>query len=310
MGQTIKRGFCDSFALFLPAGYAIDMRPFAASESASRQTAPAVALTIAGFDPSSGAGVTADLQVFSAHGLYGTAAITALTVQSTLGVFRSDPVDASLLLETLQQLQTDMPPRVIKIGMLANQEIVAAVVRYLRDLAERPLVVVDPVILSSSGKTLLTQPGISALVDDLLPAADWLTPNRSELLLLAQQTGNSSGHGLESEALDRLGSHLPHLHIVQTGGDDARPVDTLRLPSGEQVRFAGEHIDTTSTHGTGCAFSSALAATLVQGIDPISAVRAAKAYVRNAILAAPGLGRGHGPLGLSSRVEHRRVPGA
>lgn len=255
---------------------------------------PSVVLTIAGFDPSSGAGITADLQVFAAHGLYGTSCITALTVQSTLGVAGVEPV-AKLITPTLDHLDADLPPTGIKIGMLATAEAVQTVAAYLKKVKRRGIpVVLDPVIRSSSGAALLDAEGLTALQQELLPLVDWITPNRAELAILS---------GTESsveEGLWELASRYPHLHIVATGGDTSGDgaVDLLRSPDGELHRFEGERIQTSSTHGTGCAFSSALLARLVLGDAPKAAIAAAKAYVTEALRQAQGIGGGKGPLNL------------
>jgi len=255
---------------------------------------PPISLTIAGFDPSSGAGITADLQVFAAHGLYGTACITALTVQSTLGVSAVDPV-ANFIGQTLEHLDADLPPAGIKIGMLGSVEAVLAVAGYLRKVRGRGIpVVLDPVIRSSSGVALLDEEGLAAMQQELLPLVDWITPNQAELTVLSGVTDEVED-GLE--ALMRL---HPHLHAVATGGDceGDRTVDVLLEPDGDLHRFMGKRVMTTSTHGTGCAFSSALLAQLVLGNAPAAAVRAAKAYVTEALRQAPGLGGGNGPLNL------------
>jgi hydroxymethylpyrimidine/phosphomethylpyrimidine kinase len=267
--------------------------------SMSRRGKPAVALTIAGFDPSSGAGITADLQVFSAFGLFGTACITALTVQSTQGVAAVEPVSHHIA-ATLGHLDIDLPPAGIKIGMLGNVEAVLAVAAYLQERRGKKIpVVLDPVLFSSSGASLLGTDGLDALKRELLPLVDWITPNRDELAALSG--GNTD------DALRELGRRQPHLHIVATGGDyaGAEVVDSLLTPAGEIIRFTGERVDTTSTHGTGCAFSSALLARLISGDAPAEAVSAAKAYVIEALRRAPGLGNGKGPLNLIWPLQER-----
>jgi hydroxymethylpyrimidine/phosphomethylpyrimidine kinase len=257
---------------------------------------PPVALTIAGFDPSSGAGITADLQVFNAFGLFGTACITALTVQSTQGVAFVEPVSA-LIAPTLSHLDADLPPAGIKIGMLGNAEAVLAVAAYLRE-RRKPgsAVVLDPVFLSSCGTSLLEPEGLIALKRELLPLVDWITPNTAELAALSAHPVRTATD--VEPALRALGDEYPNLHIVATGGHLATPTDMLLTLTGEILRFEGVCIDTTSTHGTGCAFSSALLARLVLGDTPSAAVVAAKNYVTEAIRRAPGLGKGHGPLNL------------
>jgi hydroxymethylpyrimidine/phosphomethylpyrimidine kinase len=262
-------------------------------------------LTIAGHDPSSGAGITADLQTFAAHRLFGTSAITALTVQSTLGVSELQPVDPAFLQRTLDYLCADLPPSGIKIGMLGSAEIAAIVAAFVTTFNQtgkqagtqpRPVVVLDPILRASSGADLLPPQAVDTLHDQLLPAVTWITPNWSELAALTKLTvGNLS----EAEAATHaLALRHPHLHIVATAGDHSQPTDLLRLPSGEIHRFIGDHIETNSTHGTGCAFSSALLCLLVLRDSPVDAVRGAKHFVTEAIRQAPTLGHGRGPLNL------------
>lgn len=257
-----------------------------------------VVLTIAGHDPSSGAGITADLQVFAAHGLFGTSVVTALTAQSTLGVASVLPVSQDFFLEALEHLHSDLAPAGVKIGMLGTSEIVSEVTRYLRRMAAKPQIpiVFDPVLRSSSGTDLLDAEGLETLQSSLLPFVQWVTPNWPELALL---TGTTVSSVAEAEASAHLlGERYPHLYLVVTGGDQTIPVDILRLPNGEIHRFTGEHIRTTSTHGTGCAFSTALLARIILGDTPHFAVQNAKKYVAEALRSAPGLGHGPGPLNL------------
>jgi hydroxymethylpyrimidine/phosphomethylpyrimidine kinase len=262
---------------------------------------PPVALTIAGHDPSTGAGITADLQAFSAHGVFGTSVITALTVQSTLGVAAISPVPKDVFRQTLEHLRADLPPLGVKIGMLGTKEILEETIRYLQRLLQEPSkpmipIVLDPVLRSSSGATLLDPVGLEVMRSGLLPLVDWITPNWSELAVL---TGEPVSSLLEVEsAACLLGSHYPHLYVVVTGGDQATPTDLLRLPSGEIHYVPGEHIPSTSTHGTGCAFSSALLSEIILGKSPIQAVISAKSYVTESIRSAPGIGHGRGAMNL------------
>jgi hydroxymethylpyrimidine/phosphomethylpyrimidine kinase len=255
-------------------------------------------LTIAGHDPSSGAGITADLQVFAAHGCFGTSVVTALTVQSTLGVASVLPVSRPFFLDALDHLHADLPPEGVKIGMLGSAEIVEDVASYLLRLGSKSKIrsVLDPVLRSSSGAGLLDPEGLGALQTSLLPAVQWVTPNWQELAVLTGATVTSLAQAEASAHL--LGERYPHLYVVVTGGDQPVPVDLLRLPSGEVHRFAGEQIQTTSTHGTGCAFSSALLSRIILGDTPKNSVQNAKNYVVEALRRAPGLGHGKGPLKL------------
>ena len=240
-------------------------------------------LTIAGFDPSSGAGITADLAVFAAHGYFGVSAITGLTVQSTQGVRRTQPVDPALLADTLACLADDIEIAGIKIGMLAtaaNIEVVAAFIATRQGIP----VVLDPVLRSSSGRDLLEPEAVATLRERLLPLATWVTPNREELAA--------------------LGSIPPHIHLVVTGGDhDA--TDRLIIHSHETLLHS-KRVESHATHGTGCAFSSALLCRLVEGVPPTEAARQAKQYVTEAIRRAPTIGRGHGPMALGWPLTYRR----
>lgn len=257
-------------------------------------------MTVAGFDPSSGAGMTADLKIFAAHGLYGMAAVTALTVQSTQGVRRVEPVDAGLLRETLACLAEDVSVAGVKIGMLATRANVAAVAEFLRVArVPRGRVVLDPVLRSSSGKVLLEADGVEALCDELLPQVGWVTPNLAELAVLAGveidgREAVQAGARRLAEMVEQRGN--AELNVVVTGGHAARPDDFLLTAEGGEHWFAGERMETRATHGTGCSFSSALLCRVVMGDGPVAAVGAAKQYVREAMEAAYPVGKGNGPL--------------
>ncbi|HEX4156700.1 MAG TPA: bifunctional hydroxymethylpyrimidine kinase/phosphomethylpyrimidine kinase [Acidobacteriaceae bacterium] len=279
-----------------------------AGDGERRPTVVLTGLTIAGFDPSSGAGVTADLQVFAAHGLFGVSAITSLTMQSTLGVAAVQAVDGAWIRRTLEHLTEDLPVAGIKIGMLGSEAAVRAVAEFLRNLRGRQgvalgmsavPVVLDPVLRSSSGHELLSGPGVEALVAELLPLVGWATPNWAELAVLSgREVGNL---GQAAEAAAELGRRYSGLGVVATGGDAAEtvgPVDLLWTAEGGVREFRGAWVETRATHGTGCAFSSALLARLVLGDGPVEAVAAAKSYVAEAMRSAPGVGHGRGPLNL------------
>jgi hydroxymethylpyrimidine/phosphomethylpyrimidine kinase len=266
-------------------------------------------LTIAGFDPSSGAGVTADLMAFAAHGLFGTSCITALTVQSTLGVRSTHPVSDKIVAETLDCLNADLRPHGIKIGMLATEDNIIAICSYIIELrvrhaqmqesAEVPIVL-DPVLRSSSGRELLALAGLTALHEQLLPLVDWVTPNLEELAILS---GEPVGHrGDVPNACQVLQAQVAkkksgrRLGVLATGGHLDPPNDFLLMPGGETVWLSGERVNTTSTHGTGCALSSAFLSRLVLGSTPQQAAREAKLYVTGALQAAKGIGKGRGPM--------------
>jgi hydroxymethylpyrimidine/phosphomethylpyrimidine kinase len=275
-------------------------------------------LTIAGFDPSAGAGVTADLMVFAAHGLYGTAVLTALTVQSTLGVLASHPVDSAILADMLDCLDQDLRPAGVKIGMVASSDNVSVISEYLGTLrvtgSERAYapVVCDPVLVSSSGRELLDSKGVERLQEKLLPLVDWVTPNVAELSLLAGLPVRSledmaiAGRRLQYQVATEIGGR--RLGVFAKGGHLDKPDDLLLTPEGDEHWLAGERIETNATHGTGCALSSAFLARLVLGDEPLKAAGKAKDYVAEAMRKAPGIGQGKGPMGLlwPLQVEQRQ----
>jgi hydroxymethylpyrimidine/phosphomethylpyrimidine kinase len=258
-----------------------------------------VCLTIAGFDPSSGAGISADLKTFAAHGVYGVAAITAFTIQSTQGVRAMEPVRPSLFRETLGYLAADIPLAGVKLGMLATAGLVAEAEHFLRVRPElRERVVLDPVLRSSSGAALLDVEGTALLRERLLGVVGWVTPNLDELALLTGvEVRRKEQVPAAAERLARQAASAgnPGIAIVVTGGHLDRPDDYLLL-GGKGVWLPGERVETRSTHGTGCAFSSALVAQLVRGREGSEAVEAAKRYVVGALRAAYPMGQGRGPL--------------
>jgi hydroxymethylpyrimidine/phosphomethylpyrimidine kinase len=254
-------------------------------------------LTIAGFDPSSGAGVTADLMVFAAHGLFGTSCITSLTVQSTVGVLSSVTVLPETVGATLDCLVRDLPPVGVKIGMLATAATVEAVADFLNVLrgeSRRVPVVLDPVVRSSSGRELLDPAGVVVLREKLLPLVDWVTPNLEELGVLTGRSVRRREDMVDAAfALQGMGSEL---NVMATGGHLDPPDDLLLSVEGEVVWLPGEKVAGRSTHGTGCALSSALLSRLVLGDAAKDAAALAKEYVAEAIRTATPMGEGQGPM--------------
>jgi hydroxymethylpyrimidine/phosphomethylpyrimidine kinase len=259
------------------------------------QTQPVV-LTIAGFDPSSGAGITADIKTIAAHGCYGVACITALTVQSTQGVSRVEALPAPLVTETLEELSRDLEIAAVKIGMLGSAEVVAAVSDFLKS-GKISNAVLDPILRSSSGARLLEPKGEKLMGERLLPLATVITPNLDEAAALT---------GLPVTNLDEMKAAAMRLHelgaanVVVTGGHLEKAIDLLSFthPNGgiETQVFKAERQRSRSTHGTGCAFASAVACHLAHGRQLPEAVLLAKAYVAAAITHAQPLGRGAGPV--------------
>ncbi|WP_213803548.1 bifunctional hydroxymethylpyrimidine kinase/phosphomethylpyrimidine kinase [Granulicella sp. dw_53] len=265
-------------------------------------------LTIAGFDPSSGAGVTADLMVFAAHGLFGTSAITSLTVQSTQGVRSTHPIAPDVLLATLRCLAEDLPPAGIKIGMLGSAAATMAVIEFVEELRSHlphiPIVL-DPVLRSSSGRELLEPEGVELVRTRLLPLVDWITPNIDELGFLSGLSVVTKAEVPNAaQVLQRLGAAL---NVLATGGHLTPPDDLLFAVEAEPVWLPGEYIASRSTHGTGCALSSALLSRLVLGDEPYAAALAAKQYVSEAIRTATPRGMGRGPLNHLWPVDFRSL---
>jgi hydroxymethylpyrimidine/phosphomethylpyrimidine kinase len=266
---------------------------------------PPIILTIAGFDPSSGAGVTADIKTIAAHGCYGVACITALTVQSTAGVRRVFPVEVELVRETLEELASDIELAAVHIGMLATGKLVQVVADFLAR-RKPPNVVLDPILKSSSGADLLDGPGIRLLREKLLPLATVVTPNVDEAAVLS---------GLEVTNLEQMRAAALRLHamgaaaVAVTGGHLDTAIDLLSIagPGGvEEIVFKSERLRSNSTHGTGCAFSTAVACRLASGRSLPEAVLLAKSYVSEAIMNAYPLGRGTGPVNHLYGVRRNR----
>ena len=264
---------------------------------------PVILLSIAGYDPSSGAGITADIKTAAAHSCYAVTCITALTIQSTQGVFGVQTLDPGLVTRTLAALVNDLEIAAVRVGMLGSGEVAAAVGDFL---AERklPNVVLDPVISSSSGATLLDEQGVEILRKRLLPSCDVITPNVNEAATLTEADPVALDSPWE-EALPRLRATARRLRelgsraVVITGGHLLQANDYLlyeEKSSDKEEVFPGMHLESRSTHGTGCAFATALACQLAHGNSLPEAVRAAKEYVRKAIMAAYPMGQGNGPI--------------
>lgn len=242
------------------------------------------ALTIAGYDPTSGAGITADLQVFASHGVAGVSAITALTVQSSKGVQRVESVSPDLLAETLDFWGQNGTIKGVKLGMLGTAALVEVVTDFLKQShVPRERIVLDPVIRSSSGAELLEREGVQRLISGLLPLVGWVTPNLDEAAaLLGEPVAGRENLPDQAVRLAKLGGD--GLNVVITGGHLDSPDDFLRTSSGEEVWFPGERVEAASihgTHGTGCVFSSALLCRLLLGDEAADAVRRAKGCVVN-----------------------------
>lgn len=251
-----------------------------------------VVLTIAGYDPSSGAGITADIKTIAAHGCYGVSCITALTVQSTRGVRRVEPVPGKIIAATLQELMRDVKIAAVKIGMLGSAEAARAVAQFLRRHKPRH-VVLDPIMKASSGAELISPQGLKILKQDLLAAATVITPNVDEAsAFTGVKISRAEDMALAADRLHEMGARA----VVITGGHFASPVDLVSAGRGRGLLLPGKKVRTRSTHGTGCAFSTALACNLACGKSLGDAAKAAKRFVESALRNAPKVGRAKGPV--------------
>ena len=278
---------------------------------------PPVVLTIAGFDPSSGAGVTADIKTIAAHSCYGVACITALTVQSTAGVKRVEMVDSALIAESLEELAEDLDISAVHIGMLGSGKVVKVVAEFLSGATAKglrkapgrrgcPISCLDPILKSSSGAALLDAAGTKLLIEKLIPLASVLTPNVDEAGVLT---------GMQVKDLDEMKAASAKLHemgaaaLVITGGHLDKAIDLLSFttPHGiEQEVFKAERQRSNSTHGTGCAFATAMACHLALDRGLAEAALLAKTYVTAAISNGQPLGRGTGPVHHLYRMSQQK----
>jgi len=255
-----------------------------------------VALTIAGSDPGGGAGVQADLKTFAAFGLYGASAITAITVQNTLGVEAVAPLSADLVTSQIEAIAGDFSIDATKIGMLATAAIVEAVAAAIAEL-DLPLVVVDPVLVSTSGERLLDADGVQAMLTELLPRARVVTPNIPEAEALSGRRISSAEDARDAaRAIRDMGAAAVIITGGHPTGHDSPEVVDLLFDGHAFHEFRASRIDSPHTHGTGCTFASAVAAGLALGHDLATAAQRAQQYVGGAIAHAPGLGHGRGPL--------------
>ncbi len=251
------------------------------------------ALTIAGSDSGGGAGIQADLKTFAALGVYGASAITALTAQNTVAVTRVEEASPGMVTAQIDAVLDDLGADAIKTGMLGSAAIVEAVAAALARRAPARLVV-DPVMVSKSGAPLLRDDAVEVLLRRLLPLALVVTPNLPEA---ARLTGRPVGSMDERRAAARMiAAAGPRLVVVKGGHAAGDEVIDLVFDGREFEEVRGPRIDTRSTHGTGCTFSAAITAHLALGLEPKAAIRAARAYLTEALKAARPIGRGTGPV--------------
>jgi hydroxymethylpyrimidine/phosphomethylpyrimidine kinase len=255
-----------------------------------------IAVTIAGLDPSGGAGIAADLKTFSALGVYGAAIVTALTAQNTKAVFGIHDVPADFIGAQIDAVFGDLDVGAVKIGMLGSASAIDAVAEALDRYRPRH-VVLDPVIIASSGQPLLRD-AAPARLRELIARVHVLTPNLPEAAALLETAQARDEDAMQDQAKKLLGLGAGAVLIKGGHGAGADSVDILVEADGKTSRFASSRIATKNTHGTGCTFAAAIAAGLAKGLPLQAAVREAKVYVTTAIAAADrlGVGSGHGPL--------------
>ena len=264
----------------------------------SRRTPPRL-LTIAGSDSGGGAGIQADLKTFAAHGAYGMSVITALTAQNTRGVRAVQEASADFVAAQIDSVFEDIGADAVKIGMLASAPIVRTVADRLRWWLERAPapVVLDPVMIAKSGHALLRDDAVEAVIEDLVPLSTLVTPNVPELERMTGLAGQSEADRLR--AAMELAARGPAVLAKGGHAEGEEVVDLLVEPAGASPsvhRFRHPRLDTSSTHGTGCTLSSAIAARLARGEDLATAVGGAIDWLHAAMKAAYPLGSGHGPV--------------
>ncbi|MFH1345676.1 MAG: bifunctional hydroxymethylpyrimidine kinase/phosphomethylpyrimidine kinase [Pseudomonadota bacterium] len=255
-----------------------------------------IALTIAGSDSSGGAGIQADLKSFAALGVYGASVITALTAQNTRGVTGIHQVPAGFVTAQIDAVFDDLAVGAVKIGMVADLAVIDAIAAGLQKWSPQHIVL-DPVMVATSGDRLLAAEAVDALRTKLIPLASLITPNMPEAAALLNEPVAADEVAIESQGRRLLAMGCPAVLIKGGHGQGAESIDYLVTGSGT-IALAAPRIATQNTHGTGCSLSSAIAAGLAKGEDMETAVRHAKTWVSAAIAAADGLGvgRGHGPI--------------
>lgn len=249
-------------------------------------------LTIAGSDSSGGAGIQADIKTISAHGLFAMSAITALTAQNTTGVYGISNVTPEFLTNQLDCIFTDIFPDAVKIGMVSETPLIKAIAAALKKYKPQNIVL-DPVMVSTSGSRLMSEDASKALINELLPLADIITPNLSEAEVLS---GIAITDREEAEKAAEIISEFFNGAVLIKGGHSIGGADDLLLCNNQMEWIEGERIENPNTHGTGCTLSSAIASNLAMGKALPEAVKAAKEYISGAIGAQLDLGAGRGPL--------------
>ncbi|MBQ8599246.1 MAG: bifunctional hydroxymethylpyrimidine kinase/phosphomethylpyrimidine kinase [Oscillospiraceae bacterium] len=261
------------------------------------------ALSIAGSDSSGGAGIQADIKTMSANGIYAMTAITALTAQNTTGVTDIMEATPDFLAAQLDAVFTDITPDAVKIGMVSSAALIRVIAEKLQQYGAKHIVV-DPVMVATSGSKLLQDEALSALCDLLLPLSEVITPNIPEAEVL-------SGRKIESpadmEIVAQLISEQYHCAVLLKGGHDLNDANDLLWKDGKAQWFKGRRINNPNTHGTGCTLSSAIASNLAKGCDLCTAVQRSKDYISGALAAMLDLGKGSGPMNHLFDLESQYI---
>ena len=250
------------------------------------------ALTIAGSDCSGGAGIQADLKTMTMNGVYAMSAITALTAQNTTGVRAIQESTPDFLKQQIDAVFEDIYPNAVKIGMVSSVELIRVIAERLR-YYDAKNVVVDPVMVATSGSALLKNNAVQILIEELLPISTLVTPNIPEAQVISGLTIESKEDMIA--AAKRIGDSY-HCNVLLKGGHSINDANDLLYADGEVVWFEGQRIDNPNTHGTGCTLSSAIAANLAKGFTLSESVKRAKEYISDALSAMLDLGSGSGPM--------------
>ena len=258
------------------------------------------ALTIAGTDPSGGAGIQADLKTMTAHRVYGMSAITAVVAQNTTGVTGIMEVTPEFLAEQLDDVFTDIFPEAVKIGMVSSSALIRVIAEKLKQYHAKNIVL-DPVMVATAGSKLISDEAISTLKEVLIPLADVITPNIPEMEVLSGMTIQTD-KDMERAAAKFAGDTC-HCAVLCKGGHQLNDANDLLYAEGEIFWFYGKRIATSNTHGTGCTLSSAIASNLAKGRGLAESVRRAKAYLSGALGDMLDLGKGSGPMNHAFAIE-------
>ena len=253
------------------------------------------ALTIAGSDSSGGAGIQADIKTMLANGVYAMSAITALTAQNTTGVTAIMDVTPDFLKEQMENVFTDIRPDAVKIGMVSASPLIETIAEELKKF-DAANIVVDPVMVATSGAKLISDEAVATLKEKLLPLATVLTPNIPEAEVLADLMPGSIRNEEDMLSAARTISENYHCAVLCKGGHQINDANDLLYHDGTYRWFYGKRIDNPNTHGTGCTLSSAIASNLAKGCDLETAVQRAKEYISGALAAMLNLGKGSGPM--------------